>query len=408
MSDNLPNKLAESLKAAEAVNAKSAIGDLSELLDPHTVARADKQAVYVKDELDFTPVLNMAFLGTGQGGGRIAQSFYGLGYRRVAAFNLTESDFDGLDEKILKFHLEVGGAAKDSSFAASHLKQHEEDIWELLGRAWGTQLDYGIITASLGGGTGSGTIAGIVEIARKYMESIGRPPRVGAIVSLPKISEGQQVCRNALVAFKKLVELKVSPLIIVDNAKVDEAHDPGLKRLFPLANTIVTKALHVFIKLCESKDSTYQFDRSELCHVLDGGIVVIGVAPVGTLETIKSPADVSAAIRDRFMHSMLAEVDLKTASRGACLFVGNDELLTQLSSKFFEAGFDYLDRLLKKDGVLHRGVFSDPTPRLQVFAMVSGVEPPKKKISELARKAGFGEGSTEVSMAKFFGVDDAH
>ena len=386
---------------------KSAVGDLAELFSPGHIQAAEKQAVVVQDAMGFDPVLNMAFMGAGQGGGRIAQSFWDIGYRRVAAFNLTSSDFDGLSDEMLKFFLEVGGAAKDAAFAASHLKQNEEDIWDLMTRAWGANVDYALITASLGGGTGSGTAPGLCEIARKYLENQGRPPRVGAIVSLPKVGEGQQVCRNALVSFKRLLELKVSPLVIVDNARVDEAYDPGMLKLFPTANTLVSRSFDIFLRLCEGKNATWQFDRSELCHVLDAGIVVMGAAPVGKLEQIKSPADISAVIRDRLTNHLLAEVDLKTATRGACLFAGNEEMLTKLSSKYFEAGFELLDRLLKKDGVLHRGVFTDPTPILQVFAIVSGVEPPRKKLMELAKKAGLDSASLKTSLGTFLGVDDA-
>jgi cell division GTPase FtsZ len=384
----------------------SVLGDLAELLQPESVAPAAKQAIFVKDEFDFEPVLNMAFLGAGQGGGRIADAFWRLGYRRVSVFNLTDSDFDGLNENITRYSLEVGGAAKDSAFAAAQLHGHEEDLWDLVARSWGVDVDYGLICVGLGGGSGSGTAPQLVEIARKYLESQGRPPRVGAIVSLPTVSEGQQVCLNALKTFRRLMELKVSPLIIIDNTRVHEAYRPGITKLFPLANALISKTLHVFLRLCEKKGATHQFDRSELAQILDGGIVAMGGVTIKS-EDIKSPADVSSAIRDKIANSLLAEVDLKTATKGACLFVGSDETLAQLSMDYFNAGFEYMNRMLKHGGVLHRGVFADSAAGLSIFAIVSGLEPPAKRLQELAKQAGMDVGHARMRLAEFLGVDDA-
>ena len=106
--------------------------------------------------------------------------------------------FKGLPDEIERHTLELGGAAKDARFAEEALAGHEEEIWDLLQRSWGNDVDYGLICVGLGGGTGSGTSGRLVEIAREYLESKGKPPRVGVIASIPSHTEGQQVCRNAV------------------------------------------------------------------------------------------------------------------------------------------------------------------------------------------------------------------
>lgn len=40
--------------------------------------------------------LSIGIIGVGQGGNRIAESFYNLGYRKVILFNTTEKDMQGL------------------------------------------------------------------------------------------------------------------------------------------------------------------------------------------------------------------------------------------------------------------------------------------------------------------------
>ena len=79
----------------------------------------------------------------------------------------------------------------------------EEEVRDLLIRAWGSEADYGIVTIGLGGGTGSGTGPKLVEIARQHMEDAGKDPKVGVVVSLPSVDEGGPVCshpRSALCA----------------------------------------------------------------------------------------------------------------------------------------------------------------------------------------------------------------
>ena len=46
----------------------------------------------IKDEIDVA--FNFAFIGAGQGGSRIAETFYGLGYRKVAVLNTAEQDLN--------------------------------------------------------------------------------------------------------------------------------------------------------------------------------------------------------------------------------------------------------------------------------------------------------------------------
>ena len=90
------------------------------------------QQVAIDDVFTEPAAFRMAFLGTGQGGGKIANSFWKLGYRRVGIFNTTENDFDGIDEEIPKLSLNIGGARKDMQLARASLAGREEEVWELM------------------------------------------------------------------------------------------------------------------------------------------------------------------------------------------------------------------------------------------------------------------------------------
>ncbi len=384
---------------AGAVN----IGNVAASLDPTAHHQAARQVV-VNDAFPYDVAFNMAFLGSGQGGARLASSFHGLGYRRIGLFNTAESDFQGLPDEIERHTLELGGAAKDARFAEAALEGKEEEIWDLLQRSWGNDMDYGLVCVGLGGGTGSGTSGRLVEIARQYMESKGKPPRVGVIASIPSHTEGQQVCRNAVTAFQKLIDLKVSPLILIDNARIHQLYKPGMTKLYNVANETVSTLFHLFNQLAAVHSPLITFDRSELAQLLDHGICVMGAA---NLQNIASPADISAAIRDQLTNNVLAEVDLKKGTKGACLFVGDENHLDNLGLDFFEAGFTQMNRTLKGgSSVVHRGVYLGASPGLQAYAMISDLQPPVATLAKLAKEANISKAQLSGGLASFLGVND--
>ena len=379
------------------------IGNIAAALNPSAHKQAATQVV-VNDTFPYDVAFNMAFLGSGQGGARLASSFWSLGYRRVALFNTAESDFQGLPEEIHRHTLQLGGAAKDARFAEQAINGHEEEIWDLLQRSWGNDVDYGLICVGLGGGTGSGTSGKLVQVAREYLESKGKPPRVGVIASIPAFTEGQQVCRNAVTSFQRLMELKVSPLILIDNARINQLYRPGMAQLYNVANSTVSQLFHLFNQLAAVHSPLITFDRSELAQLLDHGICVMGAA---SLQNITSPADISAAIRDQLTNNVLAEVDLKQGTKGACLFVGDQHHLDSLGLEYFDAGFTQMNRTLKGGtSVVHRGVYIGSSPGLQAYAMISDLKPPLPTLAKLAKEANISKSQLTSGLAQFLGVND--
>jgi cell division GTPase FtsZ len=383
-----------------------ALRNLAAGLSPRSRRRIEKDVV-INDEFDYDVGMRMAFLGAGQGGGRIADAFYRLGYRRAAAFNTTESDFEHLSEKMNKHSLETGGSSKDISLASQSLAGREEEVRDLLIKSWGSELDCALICVSLGGGTGSGTAGQLVKIAREYMKDMVGQQRVGAIVSLPTTTEGYTVNRNAVSGFQELVDLGVSPLLIIDNAKVNQMYKPAMSKLHATANETVSSLFHLFNQLSAVR-AEITFDRSEFAQLLDSGILVMGAADI---QKIDSPNDISSAIREDLANNVLAQVDLRTGKKGACLFVASQDILDELPSDYFDAGFSQLDRLLGSVGndqqtVVHRGLYVGSEPGLQCYTMIGELDLPKEKLIEMATKGGLTNGSGGSATAAWLGVDD--
>lgn len=370
---------------------------------------AAKKQIKIHDEFDYDVAMRMAFLGSGQGGGRVADSFYRIGYRRVAAFNTTDMDFGDLSEGIPKHSLDVGGAAKDTGQARDALRGREEEVRELLIRAWGNDPECAMICACLGGGTGSGTIGSLVQIARTYMQDNVGFSRVGALVSLPTPTEGYQVNRNAVLGFQTLIEMEVSPILIVDNIRIHQLYRPGMSKIHRKANEMISQMLHLFNQLAAIKSQFLTFDRSEFAQLLDAGICVMGATDI---ENIETPADVSAAIREDLVNNILADADLSRGRKAACLFVGSQEVLDEYDLDYFDAGFGQLDRILgsaygeEVETIVHRGVYLGADEGLQCYTMIAELDPPKKRLAEMARKGGLDTRNGGSKMARDLGIDD--
>lgn len=390
--------------AAPTPPKKPGIGNIAAGISPASRKPAAFETPTIDDKFDgYDVAFDFAFIGAGQGGGRIADAFHRLGYRRVAVFNTTQQDFADISDGVAKHSLEVGGASKNPDFAKKALAGRKEEVRDLMTRAWGSKLEYALVCVGLGGGTGSGSAGTLVDMARQYMKDHGQEERVGAVVSLPPATEGYQVAKNAVNGFRELTELGVSPLIVIDNARIDQLYKPAMSQRNAVANETITQLFHLFNQLAAIHSPYVTFDRSELAQLLDSGLVVFGAADIPT-DTLQSPADVSTAIRENLSQTVLADVDLSTGKKAACLFVGSHEVLDSLPMEYFDAGFTQMDRTMGEGSVVHRGVYLGQGDGLQAYTMVSDLAIPRDRLKELAAKGGL-TGQGGGSIASYLGVD---
>lgn len=355
------------------------------------------------DDFAYDVAYNMAFVGLGQAGSRIASTFYKIGYRRVSVIDGPIQDLADVTRQfpdIPQLNLGTSGAGKDISFGEASVEGKEEQIWDLFTKSVGTKADYILICASLGGGTGSGAIVKVMEIAREYMEHIGRPPRVGCIIALPMTGEGQRFAKNCLTTFNKLMTLRPSPMIIIDNQRIQELFKVGVTQIYEKCNSQTARLFHLFNQLAAQRSQFITFDRSELASLLDKGLVVFGASPI---KRFTSAADVAEEIRKQLERTALAQVDLKSGQEAGCIFVGSEPTLDQVPMDFFAGGFDMLNRLLGDNSVVHRGIYKGSSPDLRCFTMLAGLDPPIARLKELGAIA-----KVPVSkLASYLGVDDS-
>ena len=111
----------------------------------------------VPDEFDYPVAVKFGFIGLGQGGGRLAETFYKLGYRNVVAINTTDSDLKQIKiPEENKLNLNVGGAGKSLTAAATAAAAKREDIYALIAGKFSAPPELTFLCFGMGGGTGTG------------------------------------------------------------------------------------------------------------------------------------------------------------------------------------------------------------------------------------------------------------
>ena len=349
-----------------------------------------------KPEADAKDVaVKFGFIGAGQGGNRLADAFYSIGYRRVCAVNTTSQDFLGLaipskNQRVLE---SPGGAGKDPELGAKVLAKSSEEVLSLMRQSFGADVDHIIVCAGAGGGTGTGFAPGLVKLARYYLQQLGKEPRVGMVVALPKKAEGGKVQANAYKLMSALAPeadaKAISPFVIVDNECIYNMF-PALsaKAFWATANKNVAGLFDIFNVLAKQQSAYVTFDRADYQSVLDSGVLVFGATK---LESYRQETEISDGLRKNLSRTLLAEADIKQASHVAAILCAPDEILSVMPQAHIDHAFTTLERILggeAKDLVIHQGVYEAKRAGLFLYTMVGGLTVPKARLEIMKSKAG--------------------
>ena len=331
---------------------------------------------------------NFAFIGAGQGGSRIAESFHKLGYRKIAVLNTAQQDLNtiNLDNKLC---IGNGGAGKNPDVAERLYTDHREDVLDFMYDSFGESVDRIFVCAGAGGGSGAGTVCPLVETAQEMQRTIKAPTdKVGVVLALPKHSEGKKVNANAYATLVKVWDLVergiVSPLVILDNEKINTLY-PGLPvgPFWETANMSIAGLFHLFNHTAAKNSSYSAFDSNDYKQVLDTGLIVFGAAGVTDWD---SPSSISKVVRDNLKNNMLSGgVDLSSGNSAGVVIVGGKQILETLPQQNLDRAFDQFSRMLTRGSVVHRGIYSGDKPDLTVYTAIGGIQKPHAKLEELKK-----------------------
>lgn len=360
----------------------------------------------VEDESGGSQVF--AWIGSGQGGGRIAKAFYDRGYKKCIAVNTSRQDLDRLEiPTTQKMLLDVGeeGAGKDMERGAAAAIKYKQEIFDLMRKTYGTKVDHIMVCIGAGGGSGSGSSLVLIDIAKKYMKFIGHDKpeeRVGVVMSLPTRGEAAspKVSLNAYRVLKQVggqaERNDISPLVIIDNSKIEKMYkNLTVKEFWSTINNTVSGLFHIFNVLSKHASPYTSFDPTDYATVLRcGGTMVMGVSKMDPIkgEGTSQPAHetkISGAIKSNMDKTLLAEIDIAPATFAACCAVGGKDIMENTPGLMdsLSYGFDTLSSLCP-NATLHRGIYEDEKPTLRLYTMISGLGLPKGRLEQFAQNVG--------------------
>ena len=338
-----------------------------------------------------------AFVGVGQGGSRIAKSFYDLGYKKTIVLNTSKHDLDLVkmpDNQ--KFFMDIGeeGAGKVMERGKMAAEKYKQEIFDMMRGLFG-KVDQVLVCAGAGGGTGGGGIVPLLGVGRKYLEYAGYEnpkERLGAIITLPTRGEAAspQVASNALKIASAVGELaekrEISPLIIVDNDKIVRMYK-GLvpAKYWTTINGAVSNLFNIFNYLSSCPSAYTSFDTTDyLSLVRSGGCMIFGLAKI---KDYKAEKNISQAVKNILYKTLLAEdFDLATAKTAAAIVVAGKSIMDSeagLMDKINYA-FDCVSNMCP-NATVHRGIYEDARDSVRIYTIISGLKMPERRLSRLGK-----------------------
>ena len=247
-------------------------------------------------------------VGAGGAGGNTISRLMQVGIvgAEAIAVNTDAQDllYTDADTKILIGKEITGGlgAGADPKIGEEAAKESKNDVKKVIEGS-----DMIFVTGGLGGGTGTGSLPIVADIAKKLGAlTVG-------IVTLPFTMEGRQRMNNAKTGLEKLESI-VDTLIIIPNDKLLEiVPDVSLSTAFKVADEILVNAVKGITELV-TRPGLVNLDFADIRAVMDGG----GLAMIGMGDSDTENRAIEAV--ERALNNPLLDIDIDGA-KGALINV---------------------------------------------------------------------------------------
>lgn len=276
------------------------------------------------------------------------------------------------DKKLLMGKELTGGlgAGSDPRIGKEAAKESEQDLKNILK---GSHMVF--ITAGLGGGTGTGSIPVVANIAKKMgILTVG-------IVTLPFTMEGRGRYENAMAGLEEL-EGMVDTLIVIPNDKLIElAPDLPLHTAFKVADEILTNAVKGIAELI-TKPGLINLDFADIKAVMSSG----GIAMIGVGESDTENRAIECV--EKALQNPLLDVEISGANGALINVVGGPNMTLDEAQKVVKAVTARLDDSAKI--IWGAQLSPDLQNNIRVMLVVVGVKSsqifgPKRTFSDKRR-----------------------
>lgn len=374
-------------------------GDLDDL-------EAEPVVVEEKYEDKVVTGLSFGFIGVGQGGCHLADTFYDIGYRKVVLFNTTEKDMQNIHSPKGSWIIPEGmqGAGKKPEYGENAAKSVIPDLIKKLNQRF-VGVSHIIVCVGAGGGSGTGAAAVFASACKQWIynntgDTTGT--RVGFLVALPERSESSKVFANTDYLIQKIMNDSYSPILFVDNQRITQAVKSNALNRWNQANSMVCQLFHVFNMLCAKETNLGTFDPQDYTDVLAQGVMTMAMTSIPE-SSLKVDDETGLAketvLSDKVKGSLgssllLQDVDISTATHAAILISCRSEALEQMDSntipKLSETVISMMGGDLGKNVTVNKGIYTrddedDEDSKIRIFLMFSGMQFPRSKLSAYAK-----------------------
>ncbi len=332
--------------------------------------------------------LYFGVVGVGQAGGRVAETFYDLGYE-ACAFNTASQDLEHVkmpNNKKIFLPFALGGAGKELDNGRAAIEQNGQLVLDKLNEVFNEKQEMMILAVSGGGGTGSGGAEAMIGL----LASLGKP--VSVIYVLPMETEDALSKHNSITTLSRLAKMAstdiITNLIVVDNAKIEVIY-PGLSKaeFWDTANMAIVEPLHLFNHLSSMAtpyDSLDPMDFSRLFTASD--CTVYGMIEVKNY--METTAIAESIINNLESGLLASDFNLKETRFAGFIVTASEEILRKLPS----VNINYASHMISEacnSPQLVKGVYpvDNKVDAVRVYTMFSGLGLPTPRIDALKKEA---------------------
>ncbi|HDH41136.1 MAG TPA: cell division protein FtsZ [Candidatus Altiarchaeales archaeon] len=316
----------------------------------------------IDDEFEGVDHLKIVVLGSGGAGNNTVNRLQHIGIdgAELIASNTDKQDLKKLDGNITKIMIGAKlmrglGAGGFPELGEKAAEASRRELADLLAN---THLLF--LTAGMGGGTGTGSLPVIAEIAKE------EGAIVVAIVTFPFELERARLdkARSGIEKLRKVADT----VIIIDNNKlVEYVPNLPLDKAFSVADEVVARAVKGITETI-MEPSLVNLDFADIKAVLDGGEVA--VISVGDGE---GPDRVEKAVENTLQQPLL-DVDYRDASGALIHITGGEDMTLGEANRIGEL----ITRELRPEATVTWGARINPNlhERIEVITIITGVKSP--------------------------------
>lgn len=361
---------------------------LQKLKEKQKAKDAEKEVENEMDLVDKQEVsINVAVVGVGQAGSRLAERFFHAGYD-VGVINTSSQDLkfiDVPDTNKLLLEGSLGGTGKDLDLSRDIFNDNVDTVRSFVNDVI-EGCDMAFTAVSLGGGTGSGS----TDIMIPLLFETGLP--VGVICVLPKATEDPQSKKNTVETLSRLGRMAaddmISTLIVVDNARIEQIYG-GLSQadFWKVSNNAIVDPIILFNKLTAQPSEFTSLDPSDFGKIIScGDCSIYGVVEV---EDYMEETGLAEAVISSLSGNMLAEgFDLTQTRTGGVIITGSEDVLKQIPA----VNIDYCYHMISEqtgNANVFPGIYKDNTlgDKVRIYSWFAGLGLPQDRVENLKKES---------------------